>query len=152
MNAPDDNAIVFYVLMRSDMASMNPGKAVAQGTHAANQFVWDLEHPFDPKSSLHGLPVDTLRPLDTMYGHWVNGRRGFGTCITLAGSLKQIEGALQAMLDDDLTEVIADWVHDPTYPLLDGQVVHEIPLDTCAYVFGFKNVLQPYLTEMGLMP
>jgi hypothetical protein len=32
-------------------------------------------------------------------------------------------------------EYIADVVHDPTYPILDGEVVHHIPLDTCAYVF-----------------
>jgi hypothetical protein len=30
---------------------------------------------------------------------------------------------------------VAGVVHDPTYPIVDGDVVHHIPLDTCAYVF-----------------
>jgi len=30
---------------------------------------------------------------------------------------------------------VAGVVHDPTYPLVDGEVVHHIPLDTCAYIF-----------------
>ena len=30
---------VLYILMRNDMKSMNPGKAMAQASHASNAFV-----------------------------------------------------------------------------------------------------------------
>ena len=30
---------LLYILMRNDMDSMNPGKAMAQASHASNQFV-----------------------------------------------------------------------------------------------------------------
>ena len=33
-----------YVLMRSDMASMNTGKACAQSAHAANYFAWTMNN------------------------------------------------------------------------------------------------------------
>ena len=31
---------VLYILMRTDMDSMNPGKAMAQASHASNAFVF----------------------------------------------------------------------------------------------------------------
>ena len=31
---------VLYILMRTDMDSMNPGKAMAQASHASNTFVF----------------------------------------------------------------------------------------------------------------
>ena len=34
---------VLYILMRTDMDSMNPGKAMAQASHASNAFVSNAE-------------------------------------------------------------------------------------------------------------
>ena len=34
---------VLYILMRTDMDSMNPGKAMAQASHASNQFVAEYQ-------------------------------------------------------------------------------------------------------------
>ena len=31
---------VLYILMRTDMDSLNPGKAMAQASHASNAFVY----------------------------------------------------------------------------------------------------------------
>ena len=32
-----------------------------------------------------------------------------------------------------------DIIHDPTYPLQDGDTTHFIPVDTCGYIFGDKD-------------
>ena len=36
-------------------------------------------------------------------------------------------------------EYVSAVILDPTYPLVDGDTCHFLPLDTCAYVFGDKN-------------
>jgi len=35
--------LILYILLRNDMASMNPGKAAAQACHAANMFTWEMD-------------------------------------------------------------------------------------------------------------
>lgn len=125
-----------YILMRQDLASMNPGKAVAQGSHAANMFVHDVRiNGNDYYQSL-------LEVWEKQTGN------GFGTCIVLGVNEKQMRETIECVSDAGLTCGI---VHDPTYPLRDGEVVHLIPLDTCAYVFGEKLDLQPFLSDLELM-
>ena len=41
---------VLYILMRTDMNSMNPGKAMAQASHASNAFI---THSLKPVSYTH---------------------------------------------------------------------------------------------------
>ncbi len=106
-----------YILMRTDLDSMNPGKGMAQAAHAANAFMKD-----------HG---DVTVP---GVEEWVNETpQGFGTTITLAvPDAKTLEDTVA------LAKVYgfpADVIHDPTYPVRDGGVVHLLPLDTCGYVF-----------------
>ena len=65
---------ILYILMRNDMDSMNPGKAMAQASHAANAFVandiWEMEQMPD------GI-VD-------LKNQWQNETtQGFGTVIVL---------------------------------------------------------------------
>ncbi len=43
-------------------------------------------------------------------------------------------------------------VHDPTYPLADGDVTHLIPLDTCGWAFGPPDILAPVIGELDLHP
>lgn len=104
-----------YILMRTDMASLNPGKAMAQAAHAANLF--------------HATDARVLS--DVCMENWW-GDRGFGTTIVLGVTGEQlldvVEGAVMA-------DFAARIVTDPTYPIRDGVVTHVLPLDTCGYVF-----------------
>jgi len=122
-----------YILMRSDLASLNPGKACAQATHAANQCVAEGTEP---------------QTAHTLEG-WSAGR-GFGTCIVLsvgsADSMRAIVGAASA------AGYHAGVTHDPEYPLRDGAFTHLIPLDTCGYVFGPRDALTPFVGHLSLMP
>ena len=114
---------VLYILMRTDMDSMNPGKAMAQASHASNAFIThSLKHP-----AQQGDLVDA----------WQNSTpERFGTVLVLGVT----EGQMQtATLVGDRCGYLSGVVHDPTYPLQDGDTTHFIPVDTCGFVFGDKD-------------
>ncbi len=119
----NDDTLVLYIIMRTDLASLNPGKAMAQANHAFGALKKAV------RSNLARQP-DYLAWQETT-------EQDFGTVIVLGGN----EGGIQAALDIILRyklPVVAGWVHDPTYPVRDGEVTHLIPLNTCAFVFGTK--------------
>lgn len=131
---PQSLDVRLYVLMRTDLASMNPGKACAQATHAANQCVYAIRKGGDPW-------------LRSLLAAWEEDR-GFGTCIVLASNGRDMVKRVQRMNGLGIHAGIA---HDPSYPLKDGGVLHLIPLDTCAYVFGLKETVAPFLDDLPLM-
>ena len=107
-----------YIIMRSDLESMNSGKGMAQASHAANAFV-------------HNVRVN-IRHAEIK--EWQEQtEHGFGTVIVLDGhKIDDIVGYVHVARSKD---IIAGVVHDPSYPIVDGECVHHIPLDTCAYIF-----------------
>ncbi|MFA7408380.1 MAG: peptidyl-tRNA hydrolase [Anaerolineaceae bacterium] len=109
-----------YILMRTDLASMNPGKACAQACHAANMFVHEVESRFSERDR-HDL-IDWSK--QTI--------QGFGTTIVLGADWDTIAEKVHFAINDGF---VAGIVRDPTYPIRDGEVTHLIPLDTCAYIF-----------------
>ena len=131
---------VLYILMRSDLDSMNAGKAMAQASHASNAFVqsWnDREHTTDT---------------DILGAKWMNSTdQGFGTVLVLEVNEKQLNSHVEAAKSAGF---IANIVNDPTYPVRDGTACHFIPVDTCGYVFGDKNdiTLQLLLGDLSLHP
>jgi peptidyl-tRNA hydrolase len=123
---------VLYIIIRNDLSSMNPGKAIAQGSHAANAFV---DHFHGYAQEYNAKPMQSAIESATVVGfnEWEQSTpQGFGTVLTLEGKMSDITSttSLFAMMG-----YVAGVVHDPTYPILDGEVVHHIPLDTCAYIF-----------------
>lgn len=128
---------VLYILMRNDMESMNPGKGMAQASHA------------------YGAMKKAVRQnhnMQALYRAWMDStEQEFGTTIVLAGSLAEINTAI-ADLDERPDACVCGWVHDPTYPLRDGFVTHYIPLDTCAFVFGEKSDVSEYLSFLRIHP
>lgn len=130
------NRPVLYILMRTDLESMNAGKAVAQGAHAANQFTDQT----DVKSVSH----DTL----VAYNDWLESCIGFGTTITLSVDVAELGVTWARAMEAGF---LAGIVHDPTYPIKDGETVHHIPLDTCGYVFGMSDDLRDILGDLKLM-
>lgn len=117
-----------YILMRSDMVSMNPGKGMAQAAHAANAFIHNVD--------------ETMRKFETtvwseqaaFVRHWQRQTpQGFGTTITLeVPSENELRAHIDAAQEFGLFSGI---VHDPTYPVRDGKITHLIPVDTCGYIF-----------------
>lgn len=124
-----------YILMRTDLASMNAGKAVAHGAHAANQF----EHIVSTS------PSEDMRRL---YTQWKEQAHFFGTTITLEVNERQLRQTVEVLKANGYC---AGVIHDPTYPLRDGDVTHLIPLDTCGFAFGDKNAMAALLDHLELM-
>lgn len=132
---PED-PVYLYILMSTDVAGMNPGKAVAQGTHAANQMVYEARRKANPE--LHAL-------LD----EWeAETPQGFGTCICLGVTNAEME---QAVSLAGLMGVHAGVTHDPSYPLLIGAKMHFLPVNTCGYIFGRKSACAPVTSRFKLM-
>lgn len=135
-----------YILMRNDLASMNAGKAVAQGAHAANQFQTRINNLVRAVSR-----VPSEQKIVDSYQLWLEQGckdEGFGTSITLSVNAKTLSQTVQSASAIGLA---AGEVFDPTYPIRDGAVTHLIPLITCGYVFGDKDQLNSILGSMGLM-
>jgi hypothetical protein len=111
---------------------MNPGKGMAQASHASNAFVHHY-HRF--AQEFNARPVNTGEANRHIKGfnEWENSTsQGFGTVLTLEARGAEIWPTIDLL---KALGYIAGVVHDPTYPLVDGEVVHHIPIDTCAYVF-----------------
>ncbi len=118
--------------MRNDLDSMNAGKAIAQGSHAANAFVQHFHgfaQEYNSRSKQSHFEAETMRS----FNEWENSTtQCFGTVLVLEASMSSIYAVVNSFKG---LHYISDVIHDPTYPIVDGEVVHHIPLDTCAYVF-----------------
>ena len=132
---------VLYILMRSDLESMNPGKAVAQGVHAGHQFVNDMTVP------PFGIPHHHAKILG-MYEIWKEETGIFGVTVTLDVDHFSLPSVVAFARKAGF---LAGVTHDPSYPLKDGEYTHLLPLDTCGYVFGDKAELAPLLRQFGLL-
>ena len=135
-----------YILMRNDLASLNAGKAVAQGTHAANQMVGELR-----ASAMHSIMEPSPNSIHAALAVWEKEAHHFGTCIVLAVNEAQMRASVAKALGDTQPSH-AGICHDPTYPLMDGKTFHFIPVDTCAYVFDYPARAKRHLVGYPLMP
>ena len=126
---------VLYILMRNDLDSLNRGKAMAQASHASNQFVHNMKN---------GGTIDY-----ELFNMWSDETtQSFGTVLVLSVNETQLRSCIM-MADKHLAH--CGIVHDPTYPIQDGEIVHHIPLDTCGYIFGDKD--DPMINAIvGLLP
>jgi peptidyl-tRNA hydrolase len=116
----DEMNPVLYILMRKDIHSLAGGKGMAQAAHAANQF-------------LHWHDVE-----DALVEFWKNQTSGgFGTTVVLG---VENEATLKIYIEDAIAAsgCIAGLVHDPTFPIRDGEAILTAPVDTCGYIFGDK--------------
>jgi len=117
---------VLYIFMRTDMDSLNPGKAMAQAAHAQALFTATILIGCD-------FEADILSPIAALYNQW-QGDYGFGTTIILdAGDLDHM--IYVANLVSQHESVMTGIVTAPTYPLQDGDAMHYFPVSTCAFVF-----------------
>lgn len=144
---------VLYILMRTDLPSMNAGKAMAQASHASNAFI-----------QMYGNLPDVKK--------WKRETdQGFGTVLVLGVTGQQLLDTVKKAID---RKIAADIVTDPTYPYrVSGEVANllaaygNLPADsriceyqyennkeytlvreeiTCGYVFGDKE--NPELVEL----
>lgn len=136
---------VLYILMRTDMESMNAGKAMAQASHASNAFVAMADSLFN----VNNIPKDEIY-IHNLYQKWKGETsQGFGTVLVLGVNETQMRTATEI---GRAAGFIAGIVNDPTYPLRDGDVCHFLDIDTCSYIFGDHNndLLKAIVGNFGL--
>lgn len=168
------NPAYLYLLVRNDLQSLNAGKAVAHGAHAANQFMYVMER------ALHAdEPPERQFPFKE-YEEWLGEKPfqehraiGFGTTIALSVNFSQLNTVVTLGQRLGFETGLA-W--DPSYPYdVDAEVaklierVEAYPLEyppiykgaraTCfrrevaaGYIFGRKDDLRPLLQNFPLMP
>jgi len=128
---------ILYILMRNDLESLNPGKACAQAAHAANQF----RHFVETNKTMLARTKEWEGESDC----------GFGTTIVLSmslGKINQIFGDITKIeCDNGASSVFCGKVLDETYPVPDGKVIHLLPVETCAFIFGDKDGVAGIITR-----
>lgn len=123
---------ILYILIRNDLNSLTPGKAMAQSSHAANAFVHHF-HGYAQKYNSTTVHESIQTATMNGFNEWENStHQGFGTVLVLEARMADINPIVSIFKS---LNYVAGVVHDPTYPIVDGEVVHHIQLDTCAYVF-----------------
>ncbi len=137
---------VLYILMRTDLPSMNPGKAMAQASHASNAFIHRMDTKGTGKTAINDM-VNAWR---------IETEQGFGTVLVLGATGNQINNILTDVKTLLPADVMADAVIDPSYPYrVTGEIANIIMNDTiykgdaeftltrsettCAYIFGDKD-------------
>ncbi len=128
---PSSRPHVLYVIPRTDLDSLNPGKMAAQACHAQRHADTVLGAAAGSDMVRDGGTEENR----TAYAEWcAETAQGFGTTIVLAGGSGD---ALHALVKEARgLGLAAGVVHDPTYPIRDGQFTHAIPLDTVVWVFA----------------
>lgn len=154
---------VLYILMRNDLASMNPGKAMAQASHASNAFI----HQYDIK----------IHTIDKVYAmlveEWKSStNQGFGTVLVLSANYDEMIQAIGNA--KEMGFELSDVVVDPTYPYIVNTEVASLISElsdtsfrkklndkemllfrkeiTCGYIFGDKGKLEFLLDRFSLHP
>ena len=151
-----------YCLMRTDMDSLNPGKAIAQGIHAGHVFTYQMNRLKDQYAQVwtnpiifreyeemkaeeevktHGFYNQNIRNL-TLFKQWEMTSlktAGFGTTITL--DIRDEKTLLDTVTAVRNYGYPAGVAHDDEYPVGDGEITHLVPLNTCGYAFGDKDEL-----------
>lgn len=132
----EDNPYICYVLMRTDLPDYLPGKCMAQAHHAGTRFLNQL------RVTIKDKPV-WLVPLEG----WLAQGGGFGTTIILGVNYPEMRRLTAFELDINLFNGV---VHDPSYPVRDGDRINHMPVDTCGYVFGRLNDCKALLGHLPL--
>lgn len=149
-----------YIWIRSDLASMTPGKAAAQVAHAASQAAFRVRE-------MGGSIGEVKDYHKKLYGEWENSPLfekspqsrydnhcfyGFGTTIVLDGvDPATMDELYYSHLDKaQISEVFRGVIVDPSYPIRDGLVTHSIEALTCIWAFLDESDKHSFLSKYEL--
>lgn len=138
MDEQETPPYTFYILMRTDLRSMNAGKAMAQASHAYGAL---------KKRARSHLGMQKL-----FLGWMDQTDQEFGNTIVLGATEGEIKRVLDRASRFFGKTTLSGWVHDPTYPLRDGAITHLIPLNTCAFLFATREDAEDLIGHLELHP
>ena len=142
-----------YIVLRNDMASMTPGRACAQASHATSLFEGYMNQA-PPDVAGHWRGVRKSRYLTWAIGprkdnetflDWIEHSRKFGTAIVLGADFDQLlrlKAQLECHNDTSSEDFKIDHglVVDESYGVKDGAYRHLIEVPTALWVFGDPEV------------
>lgn len=126
----EEDPYVCYVLMRTDLPDYLSGKSMAQTHHAATHFLYH-------NSTARGLE------------EWMAQGFGFGTTIVLGVTHRELRELVMTGHGED-DRIVFGVVHDPSYPVRDGDLINHMAVNTCGYVFGRRSACSVWLSELPL--
>lgn len=124
---------VLYIIARTDLQSMTPGKVAAQVAHAASQAAVLLIN--SKNSSYCNWCNDPLNERNPTSKYPQDAFSGFGTTIVLDGGDGDDLERLKIQLDACDAAGLNGMIVDPSFPLWDGKQTHYIELLTCLWCF-----------------
>ncbi len=120
-----------YIIVREDLPSLNPGKAMAQVCHAGSQAAQVMQG-------------------DEAYGQWLRQADNFGTTIVL--SEDKYYPLKRCISECQQRGFNAAVIVDPTYPfLIDPEIIPFLDVVNCTVDFSF-DINTEILTEDGKHP
>lgn len=140
-----------YIIPRTDMDTMTPGRAIAQATHAATKMIFDIQNISEDDPD--------YTEFTQMLEDYLDEANGFGTTIVLKPkSIFDQEDEFASLIHrlkeesgDFVYPAIANVVNDPEYFIKDGSVTHIVPnVTTCLYMFGDPDDLKQLLGSYEL--
>lgn len=160
-----------YLLIRNDLDSLNPGKAVAHGAHAANQFTHEMDEYLSANLNTECSSTVSDIMLDRMYQTWKKSANGFGTTIALSVNYRELTTAVQIaktfstlragetvdptypyILHKEYADLIRHTDEYPPSPLSNGMMMCLREEVTAAYIFGDKSETKMIVGNFSLMP
>lgn len=120
-----------YIFLRNDVESMNPGKAVAQGSHATSAFELTLQQMNDSYWNTVASKWRDGGPAGRTLVFGANGDKFF--------DLKNIFKREEARRLADFKDFLAGSYTDPTYPIRDGEVTHVTEFNSALWVFVYDE-------------
>lgn len=130
--------IRLYVIPRTDMESMTPGRVAAQVSHASTKMMYDLQMN----------EVGHLPEVQDMLEDWLSEANGFGTTIILKPKtdtnqekeFKNLANKILSESHESTRNYSCGLVIDPEYFIKDGNTVHIVKdVTTCFFIFGRKE-------------
>ena len=100
-----------YILMRNDLFSLNPGKAMAQASHASSQFLFNYYNLLNKDYDLNNQYKINQEHIE----NWLNEGCGFGTTLVFECPKYLIEDFIKNEVEHNY---INGTVLDETYPFL----------------------------------
>jgi peptidyl-tRNA hydrolase len=161
-NKMADDIPVLYVIVRTDMQSMTPGKAQAHSGHAANAFVHKhLVKRIQKGQELGAAVVEWMKSTDQGFGTQINLKASWADAVDAHTRAKQLGVMTEMVLDptypyivDSEVAALIDPKHHSVDPIVidNGKVVCHRAEYTAIYFFGMKSDLKQFVGEFPLHP
>lgn len=127
-----------YIFMRSDIQSLNPGKAMAQAAHAGTAFA----------SNFYEGVYDEILPKN-VFDEWIKEGVDFGTTIVLDADEKKVDFILEELEKKNI-KIPVGKIIDPTYPFKAQKELLQFITDEIARQTDF-NVVGDKVDSYGMI-